>query len=374
MFVPMCLAHGLLAQEPQFSDADGSPFSVEGRPTIVRVAPLNDDVHADIVVAHSRPPGISTWLGRGDGSFGSRAFERVNLELEPTEMVLADLNGDGVTDVVVGNHDSYVVFVYSGTGEGGLMSPPQTVTMREGSRPHTHGLAVADVNGDGLPDLITVNHEDDDVSIVLNKGDDGFEPAVGSPFSVSRSPYPLGVGDVNGDGIVDVAVPSTHMSGGGGEVTVLVGDGAGSFVSNVVAVRTPRPWFAVVGDVTGDGRDEIVVSHWERSVVSVLAVNAESGSWSEVPGSPFQTRVSTFEVAIADLDEDRDGDVIGVAGSVVAVLLSHGEGLSRAEASPFETGGDAWRLAVGDVNSDGRTDVVVSNEEQGTVSVLLGRR
>jgi len=85
------------------------------------------------------------------------------------------------------------------------------------------------VDGDGKLDLVTANNEDDDVSVLLGDSKGGFARAPGSPFPVGRSPYPIELADVNGDGKLDVVAPNSGP--GRRTVTVLLGDGRGAFSS-----------------------------------------------------------------------------------------------------------------------------------------------
>lgn len=363
------------AQESLFRSAPGSPFAVEGNPSIARLADFDRDGQLDFVIAVSADKAVRVFRGDGDGSFDLEPSARASVPLEPTELATADLNGDGLTDVAVGSHDSYNIWMFFGDGRGGLSPSTEPLQMRQGERPHTHGLLLADVNEDGLVDVVTVNNEDNDVAVMLSEGDGRFVPAPGSPFPVGPSPYPAGIGDANADGFLDIAVPSTVRSGEG-RVEILVGDGEGGFTSGRGQLKTQQPWMAAIEEesASGDkGAGRVLLAHWERARISVLEYDQETSEWREVSGSPFSADVAAFEITVADVNRDGRSDVVGVAGDQVGVLLGQEGGFRSAPGSPYPVAGGAWRLDVGDLNGDGRLDIVAPGAEANVVSVLLGR-
>ncbi len=357
------------AQESLFRTAPGSPITVDADPSLVALGDVDGDGDLDIIVAYAAEPSVGVLLGLGDGRFQIAPAASVSLPDEPNAIAVGDLDGDGLLDVAISSHDSYAVVVLAGDGAGGFSPRSQPLRMRSGDRPHTHGLRLADVNADSHLDVLTVNHDDGDVSVLLSDGTGRFSAAAGSPFSVAPSPYPLGVGDVNRDGHVDAAVPSTVRSEG--TVSLLLGDGSGGFEEAQVTMRTRQPWFAAIGDINGDESDDLVVTHQERPEVSVLLSGGDAGP-VEVSGSPFNFGATGWGVVIDDFDGDGNADLAAVAGSVVPVLVGDGTGSFRpATGSPFRIGRGAWSLAVGDVNGDGKADIVTANTESRDVSVLL---
>src|SRR5207244_10683358 len=115
-------------------------------------------------------------LGSGGGVFP--ASNPMPLPDPPGDMVLGDVNGDSNLDLAIDSHDSYGVVLMLGDGKGDL-APAATspIVMKEGQHPHTHGLALDDVNGDRKLDLITVNNADNDVSIAFGDGRGSFTRA-----------------------------------------------------------------------------------------------------------------------------------------------------------------------------------------------------
>lgn len=365
-------------QHPLFAPAPGSPIAVAGGPGNVVLGDLDQDGKPDLVVASGRNRSITLLLSQGDGQFRDARGSPMMLPESPNEMVLRDLNGDGKLDLAIASHDSYGVMLLLGDGNGSLfLAPNSPIIMKEGERPHTHGLVVGDLNGDGKLDLVTVNsNPDNDVSVVLGDGRGGFTRAPGSPFAVGPSPYPSALGDLNDDRNLDIIATTTDRSKPQEAVsralTVLFGDGQGGFRRSQVSLRTLHPWFVVVGDVNGDRKADVVATHTERSELTVLLGDGKGGL-TETTGSPFDLGAPAWHAAIGDVNRDSKADVIAAGGGVRVMLGDGRGGFQPAPGSPFSTGKGTWRLAIGDMNGDGKPDLATSNLESDTVSVLLAQ-
>ena len=214
-------------------------------------------------------------IGTGGGQF--RASNQIPLPDSPGDIALGDLNGDGNLDLALDSHDSYGVVVMLGDGKGGLaLAPNSPIVMKEGAHPHTHGLAIGDLNGDRKLDLITVNNADNDVSIAFGDGRGGFTRAPAT-FAVGPSPYPLALGDVNNDGSPDIIATATATGPRRAQqlplsfaLTLLLNDGHGSFRAEPASLRKGEPWFAAIGDVNGDHKPDVVVTHHNQNALTVL--------------------------------------------------------------------------------------------------------
>jgi hypothetical protein len=356
--------------------APDSPIAVAGTPGKVALGEVNQDGKPDLVVVSG--PGITVLLGQGDGRFRVAPGSPIEVADRPNEMILRDLNRDGNLDLGLASHDSYGVWLLYGDGSGGFaLAPHSPVIMKDGQHPHTHGLDAGDLNGDGHLDLVTVNSDDNDVSVAFGDGRGGFTRAPSS-FAVGPSPYPGALGDLNGDSHLDIIATSTarrtpEQEGSTRGLTVLFGDGDGGFRGALVPLRTVLPWFVAVADVNRDRKPDLVVTHAERNELTVL-VGDGKGALTETSGSPFDLGHAAWHVATADLNGDGNADVVAAAGEGARVLLGDGQGAFQpAPGSPFATGKGSWQLAVDDVNGDNKPDVVTSNLESDTVTVLLAQ-
>ena len=360
--------------------APDSPFRVGPGPSNVAIGDVDSDGMADLVVT-GRERRVMILRGQGDGRFSSAASAGLDLPENPSELALGDVNGDGNLDLALADHDSYNVVLLFGDGRGRFrIAPGSPMAMKDGRQPHTHGLGIGDFNGDGRADLITVNSNDDnDVAVMLGDGQGGFTRAPGSPFAVGPGPYPLALGDFDADGKLDVAVSSTGFRSGpvspapADRLTLLFGDGRGGFRRSDIPLKTGRTWFVASGDVNGDGKPDLMTTHIDSQLVSVLLGDGR-GNFADASGSPFQLGEHAFHIGLVDLNRDRRADLVAAANTSVRALIGDGRGgFTPAPGSPFLTGRGTWKLAAGDVDADGKADVAASNLESDSVTVLLGR-
>ncbi|MFN2510898.1 MAG: FG-GAP repeat domain-containing protein [Pyrinomonadaceae bacterium] len=370
-------------QSPLFTQAPGPPITVVGGPSNVVVGDMNKDGKPDLVVTSEQSRTITVLLGveGSDARFRGTGSGAVNVSVSPGEVVLGDANGDTNLDLAFVTHDSYGVTILLGDGKGGLAQAPNSpIVMKNGEHPHTHGLAMGDLNRDGKLDLVTVNNEDNDVSVAFGDGRGNFTHAAGSPFAVGPSPYPLALGDVNNDGYPDIVATTTATGPRRAQqlpfsraLTLLLADGRGGFRSSLFPLRTGQPWFVVIGDINGDRKPDLVATHHDQRELTVV-IGDGSGNFKEASSSPFNFGHNAFHMVLADVNRDGKPDVLAAAGEGVSVMLGDGRGrFSPAPHSPYLTGRGTWRFSISDVNGDGKLDVITTNTESNTVGVLLGR-
>jgi hypothetical protein len=385
-FVALALYVQLAAQDKQkttrqqFAAAAGSPVAVGPMAQKVLMADMNGDGNPDIILTcggttQGKPDPkkgfVAVLVGDGRGGF-KLAQPLIPIGADGLKAAVGDLNGDKRPDIVVIAHDSYTVTILLQDERGQFDAErKQTVEASKGDHPHTHDVALGDVNGDGKLDILTTNEDDGAVSVLIGDGTGRFKPAKGSPFAAGEHPYEgLSVGDLNGDGRLDVVVPNIQ----GKTVSVLLGDGAGGFAAapgSPVAVGD-RPGFVTLGDLTGDSKLEIVTTHDDDPIVHILRGDGRGG-FRPAAGSPLKLKENVWGAVIADMNADGKNDlVLGAKKSHVLILLGDGAGGFDKDPMLVPIGGKApGNIAVADVNRDGKLDLVTSNYESGDVSVLL---
>jgi Bacterial Ig-like domain (group 3)/FG-GAP-like repeat len=257
--------------------------------------------------------------------------------------------------------------------------------------PQADSVAVADVNGDGKPDLVVANgcltpsncgYSEGEISVLLGNGDGTFQTAVTYP-TYGLGSYSLVVADLNGDGHPDVVVANNWSN----SVSVLMGNGDGTFRTPVVySSGGLYPDSIAIGDVNGDGKPDLVVANFDQNSndanggVSVLLGNGD-GTF-QAPTSFSSGEYDATSIAIADVNGDGHLDLIVVnlcqsvstcgEPSGVSVLLGKGDGSFKEPVSYSSGVSPSYSVAVGDLNRDGHPDLVVAGNTEGMASVLLG--
>jgi hypothetical protein len=239
-------------------------------------------------------------------------------------------------------------------------------------------VVIADVNRDGKPDLVVASEGSGwwgPVSVLLGNGDGTFQPAV-AYYSGGSWPTSVAVADINGDGKPDLIVADSYSS----SVGVLLGNGDGTFQSAVSYPCGPSPYSVVVADVNADGNPDVIVANGGWNFVNVLLGNGDGTFRAPVAYSSGGD--SPWYLAVADVNGDSRPDIVVVNGgsNSVGVLLGNGDGTFQAPVT-YPTGGTGSAgLAVADVNGDGKPDAVVGLGgfcqccecvNQGGVSLLL---
>jgi hypothetical protein len=295
----------------------------------------------------------------------------------PWALELADVDGDGDLDVVVGGDG---VDVLLGDGAGGLTrapgSPYSGPTVAE-------DFAFGDFDEDGRGDVVVAEH-DEGPRLFLLRGAEagGFELALGSPFVVDATPHVHTVAalDFDGDGHLDVVTDSWPEN----RLVLVAGRGDGTFVTPGRQIPVPPSPINNLrsGDLDGDGVIDIVTPAHDLEAVTVLLGDGRGG-FAQAPGSPYRSFGGFSTLAVADLDRDGDPDVAEVHRSdsstrykqdALSLLINDGAGrLTHAPGSPFtDLSGRANALGVGDATGDGWPDVVTLSESTRVLSLFVG--
>ena len=230
---------------------------------------------------------------------------------DPEAVKVADVNGDGRPDILAANPESGTVTVLLGDGKGHFHAAPGS-PFPAGHLPNDIG--VGDFDGDGHPDLLIANHQAPYVTLLLGDGRGGFRPAPHSPFTTRSVPHPHGVAVERFCGS-DQPLDAVIDSWGTGQVELLRGDGHANLANGPMFPAGPgsdRPLRSA--DFNGDGIPDIVmpdtaIGHWDSEKVSVLLGDGKCG-FHPAPGSPFPGGAVPWSVAVGDLNGDGAPDLI----------------------------------------------------------------
>jgi hypothetical protein len=274
------------------------------------------------------------------------------------------MNGDGIPDIEVANSNSASVSVLLGVGDGTFRPPLLTHLPYD-----VFDLVARDFNGDGLPDVAAVAYTNHQVYVLLGNGDGTLK--LGASLKAGPDPVHIDAADFNNDGAVDLVVANQNM-GSYGSFTCFLGRGDGTFRSGLTYATGGEHSSGIsAGDFNNDGRADVVVSNAQTGNISVLMGNG-NGTFGEP--ALFPTRPWPVGSTVGDFNHDGSLD-IAVAlpyyrgGGGVMVLLNNGAGGFRAQA--VYPAALPFYAVSGDLNGDGYVDLVVSNPDANRVTVFL---
>jgi len=370
------------------------------------MADLNGDGHPDLLVANvcasddncnqgtpTNHATVGVLLGNGDGTFQT-TIPYDSGGFFARSLAVGDVNRDGKLDLLVSicsDANCATVSVLLGKGDGSFQPPLFSAGGLNGSP-----MTIADVNGDGKPDLLMAS-AGTTIGVMRGNGDGTFKPAL-SYSSGGENPLSIAVADLNGDGKPDLVVGNQCPISDNGfcpnsVVGVMLNNGHGAFPTVVSYSSGGSGIFSTsTADLNGDGKADVVVSNncgnfnqCARGNVGVLTGN---GDGTFQPAQDYSSGGNwAVDGAAADVNADNKIDLLALdecspcTNGKLGVLLGNGDGTFQA-AALYATGGyRATSMAVGDVNGDGKPDVAVANFcvsktacGTGTVGILLAVR
>jgi hypothetical protein len=332
-----------------------------GRALCAAVADFDGDGNADVAVSRDDLGQVIALAGKGDGTFKFPALYFAT-GMGANGIATGDVNGDGHPDLVTAD--------MGGHGSGGSMSVLLSGTPRSCRRNDLNsgvgasGLASADFNADGAPDLATTN-EDNTLTVLLNDGLGGF--ASGQLYPLGTLSQNLSAGDLDGDSRADLVASNFGES----TVTLYYNQGDGSFSHGRDLRVGPHPRWVEVADLDADGRLDLVTGNYNDAIhngsVSVLI---GLGGRAFARPVTYEVGVGPYMVRAANLNQDEMPDLVvnNYDGQTVSILINRGDGTFAPEVRYYA----GWNLssAVGDFDHDGDNDVAVTNFKENTVTVF----
>jgi hypothetical protein len=267
----------------------------------------------------------------------------------PRSLAVADFNHDGKLDVAAAVYYTGKVAVLLGRGDGTFQ--PAVYYNIDSQLESVDSVAVADFNHDGNLDIAVADRLGQNISVLLGNGDGTFQPPV--PFATNAQPTFVGVGDFNGDGNPDLIVADPPY------ISVLLGNGDGTFQPPLDnASFSLYPVGIAVGDLNRDGKLDVAAAGSGFLQIS-YGILLGNGDGTFQPAALYPLNYVPGSIVAADLNGDHKLDlVIGGFGQSLSVLLGNGNGTFQAE-TDYSTPNAANQVAVADFSGDGVPDIAV---------------
>jgi hypothetical protein len=162
-------------------------------------------------------------------------------------------------------------------------------------------VAAADLTGDGKVDLVVANVYSNTVTVLLGKGDGTFKPGV--DYSTGLNPYSVVAGDVNGDGKLDLVLATANT------ISVLLGNGDGTFQGHTQYPTGPAPNALALGDFNHDGKLDVATANNDSNLTGTVSVLLGNGDGTFRPHVDYGTGVGPYSVAVGDFNKDGKLDL-----------------------------------------------------------------
>ncbi len=338
---------------------------VGANPQSVAVGDFTGNGIEDLAVANEGSDSLSIFLGNGNGTFSSPA--NIALPFSPVAVAAADFNGDGNIDLAVVGGGFAVLF---GNGNGSFSKP--TTYVLGGS-----ALCVGDFNG--YQDVAFF--DGNGLVVALNNGTGVFTIDTNEPL-VGRNLTSLAAGDFTGNGIMDLAFTSGSSTvGGDGSVVVVFGDGQGDFYNPMSYAVGIAPSAVAVGDFNGDGKldlavtDAVTSSPAQPGNVSILLGN---GNGTFQAAQNYASYDNPAAIAVGDFTGNGNLDVVTAGYGSLCLLQGDGAGgfgppTYYITGGGFDSDNSPDFIAVGDFNGSGGPGLAVINQETNSVAILLNQ-
>ena len=345
--------------------------------TSVAIADVNGDGWQDILIGNSFDEPHQVLIGKGDGTFQDAIIQfflpGTSTKLRSSsDIAVADVNDDGFPDIV--DFDSSYIYLWMNKGNGTFQDP---VRLPDDYMGWITAVAIADVNADGMPDLVLGMFSESDDKLLLNNGDGSFQESVDLP-STGGNTVNIALADLNGDEAPDILIAIDGQSN-----TLLFNNGDGTFQDPVrlpgddivtfigddmggIAVDSISMCAGIaVGDLNGDDKPDILMG---GATNLVLWRNKGDGTFED---SVELANLSSYcSIALADMNDDGILDI--VVGFPAEVLIGNGDGTFKDPVGlPCSVAMDTSSIAVVDVDNDGKPDIVIGNSGRQSNQLLI---
>lgn len=349
--------------------ADQVTYDVLPLPDAIVTADYDSDGNLDLAVTSSSDNKVSVLLGVGDGTFGDKTDFDVGTA--PWGMTTADFDNDGTLDLATANYNDESVSLLLGDGEGSFGDATSTA-VREGPI----DILSADFDEDGNVDLAVgiagTASADNVVTILFGQGDGTFDDAIN--LEVGFFPNHLTSADFDNDGDLDIAVTNRGSNGDATTLSVLLGDGDGGFADAVDYTTNEGPAGIVTADFDGDGNLDLAVANNRRDDGSTVSILLGEGDGAFADKSDISVGTAPYEIVALDVEGDGDIDMVVSDTNRLRVYENDGDAsfTSGAVLTPNASTYNLY-MTVGDYDGDYDLDLAFANFSNATVGVFLNQ-
>lgn len=351
-------------------------FAVAGGPTALASADFNADGNADLAVACQNSNQVAVVLGNGSGGFSPASPGTIATAAAPIDLKIADMNNDGISDLIVASRTAGQISVLLGNGSGGFGAPIATAL------PGARSIAIAEFNNpsNGNRDLAVATG--DDISVLSGNGDGTFSGTVTRlTLAGVADAHAVAAGDFDGDGLTDVGVSYSGTDQAAAWLNATPAAGALAFTApttgtNRLFTVQNAPSAVSASDIDSDGRPDLAILNTSTPSLTVRPSSAQAANLFP-GGENTALTAGTFPVRIASGDLDGDGlpdfVVTNRATNTVTALLNL-MGTSLFTVETVDVGISPMDAALADFDGDGLLDAAVANQTDNTVSILINAR
>ena len=343
-------------------DLDG-----DGKPDLIVV---DGDSNIVSVYRNTSTPGSISFVEQASYIMGANDY--------PIGVATGDLDGDGKPEIIVSNYYTSNLSVFLNTSTPGSISMAPAVNYPTGN--YTLSAVIADLNGDGKPEIIVASSGDNVLSTYTNNstiGNLNFSPKVDWSVPAGSYPFRVAVADLDGDGKLDIAAANGNTNLVSVFRNTSATGGAVSFAAHVDFATGNYPQGLAIGDLDGDGKQDLVVANNNDNTVSLLLNTGSSGTISFATHVDVQSGIGAYDLVIADLDGDGKADLAVVDEYNNSVSIHRNTStpgtISVTVNTDYATGNVPFSITTADYDGDGKPDLATANNTAASLSVLRNR-